>query len=81
MVINTCKCNNAFQLATQKCCVASCSDLLLVLLHLKGRLVFLVYMLLRLLREYWKRIRNTFHATNNTNCLLETVFTGHEAIR
>ena len=26
--------NNAFQLAMQQCCVASCSDLLLVLLHL-----------------------------------------------
>ena len=27
--------NNAFQLVTQQCCVVSCSDLLLVLLHLK----------------------------------------------
>ena len=27
--------NNAFQLAMQQCCVASCSNLLLVLLHLK----------------------------------------------
>ena len=26
-------CNNAFQLAMQQCCVASCSNLLLVLLH------------------------------------------------
>ena len=29
-------CNNAFQLAMQHCCVASCSNLLLVLLHLKS---------------------------------------------
>ena len=29
--------NNAFQLAMQQCCVASCGDLLLVLLHLKGK--------------------------------------------
>ena len=27
-------CNNAFQLAMQQCCAASCSNLLLVLLHL-----------------------------------------------
>ena len=27
-------CNNTFQLASQQCCVASCSNLLLVLLHL-----------------------------------------------
>ena len=32
-------------------------------------------MLLLLQRKYWKRIRNTFHATNNTDCLLETDFT------
>ena len=28
-------CNNAFQLGMQECCVANCSNLLLVLLHLK----------------------------------------------
>ena len=28
-------CNSAFQLTMQQCCIASCSNLLLVLLHLK----------------------------------------------
>ena len=35
--------NNAFQLATQHCCVASCSNLLLVLLHLNFSEIFSVF--------------------------------------
>ena len=34
--------NNAFQLATQQCCLASCSNLLLVLLHLYAREIHLL---------------------------------------
>ena len=42
--------NNAFQVAMQQCCVASCSNLLLVLLHLK------VYMKWKLSWSYLKEL-------------------------